>query len=90
MMTGTVPSFVDVVSNLGSKPLSSDSLLLQAKKQGYKLVFYGDETWLSLFPNIFKRYDGTTSFLVTDFTEVICMYITLTNDYCVFYKISFI
>ncbi|XP_014471652.1 PREDICTED: GPI ethanolamine phosphate transferase 2 [Dinoponera quadriceps] len=70
MMTGTVPNFVDVVLNLGSKPLSSDSLLLQAKRQGHKLVFYGDETWLSLFPNMFKRHDGTTSFFVTDFTEV--------------------
>ncbi|XP_011140868.1 GPI ethanolamine phosphate transferase 2 [Harpegnathos saltator] len=70
MMTGTVPNFVDIILNFGSKPLSSDSLLLQAKKQGHKLVFYGDETWLSLFPNIFNRYDGTTSFFVTDFTEV--------------------
>ncbi|XP_032688057.1 GPI ethanolamine phosphate transferase 2 [Odontomachus brunneus] len=70
MMTGTVPNFVDVVLNLGSKPLLSDSFLVQAKKQGHKLVFYGDETWLSLFPNLFMRYEGTTSFFVTDFTEV--------------------
>ncbi|KAL6424028.1 hypothetical protein ACFW04_009733 [Cataglyphis niger] len=70
MMTGTVPNFVDVVLNFGSKPLHSDNLLLQAKKYGHKLVFYGDDTWLSLFPHIFERHDGTTSFFVTDFTEV--------------------
>ncbi|XP_020292494.1 GPI ethanolamine phosphate transferase 2 isoform X2 [Pseudomyrmex gracilis] len=70
MMTGTVPNFVDIVLNFGSKPLNSDSLLLQAKKTGHTLVFYGDDTWLSLFPYTFERYDGTTSFFVTDFTEV--------------------
>lgn len=71
MMTGIVPSFVDMVFNFGSKSLSSDSFLLQAKEQGHKLVFYGDDTWLSLFPTIFERHNGTTSFFVTDFTEVI-------------------
>ncbi|KYN39828.1 GPI ethanolamine phosphate transferase 2 [Trachymyrmex septentrionalis] len=71
MMTGTVPNFVDVILNFGSKPLHKDNLLSQAKAHGYKLIFYGDETWLSLFPNIFDRHDGTTSFFVTDFTEVI-------------------
>lgn len=71
MMTGTVPNFVDIVLNFGSKPLHSDNFLLQAKKYGHKLVFYGDDTWLSLFPHIFERHDGTTSFFVTDFTEVI-------------------
>ncbi|XP_018052891.1 PREDICTED: GPI ethanolamine phosphate transferase 2 [Atta colombica] len=70
MMTGTVPNFVDVILNFGSKPLHRDNLLSQAKAHGYKLIFYGDETWLSLFPNIFDRHDGTTSFFVTDFTEV--------------------
>ncbi|XP_011874457.1 PREDICTED: GPI ethanolamine phosphate transferase 2 isoform X2 [Vollenhovia emeryi] len=70
MMTGTVPNFIDIVLNFGSKPLHSDSLLLQAKKHGHTLVFYGDDTWLSLFPHTFHRYDGTTSFFVTDFTEV--------------------
>jgi len=71
MMTGTVPNFIDIVLNFGSKPLHSDNFLLQAKKYGHKLVFYGDDTWLSLFPHMFERHDGTTSFFVTDFTEVI-------------------
>ncbi|XP_029176896.1 GPI ethanolamine phosphate transferase 2 [Nylanderia fulva] len=70
MMTGTVPNFVDIVLNFGSKPLHSDNLLLQAKNKGHKLIFYGDDTWLSLFPDMFERHDGTTSFFVTDFTEV--------------------
>ncbi|XP_031837371.2 phosphatidylinositol glycan anchor biosynthesis class G isoform X1 [Nomia melanderi] len=68
--TGVIPNFIDVVLNFGSKPVTSDNILLQVTKYGYKSVFYGDETWLMLFPSIFKRYDGTTSFVVTDFTEV--------------------
>ncbi|KOX71550.1 GPI ethanolamine phosphate transferase 2 [Melipona quadrifasciata] len=68
--TGMIPSFIDVALNFGSKPVTGDSLLFQAKKAGYKSVFYGDDTWITLFPSIFDRYDGTTSFFVTDFTEV--------------------
>lgn len=45
-------------------------MVSQAKSQGKKLVFYGDDTWLSLFPEHFIRSDGTTSFFVTDYTEV--------------------
>ncbi|XP_015438915.1 PREDICTED: GPI ethanolamine phosphate transferase 2 [Dufourea novaeangliae] len=68
--TGVIPSFIDVALNFGSKPVTGDNVLLQAKKYGYKSVFYGDETWLTLFPSVFERYDSTTSFIVTDFTEV--------------------
>ncbi|XP_076680624.1 GPI ethanolamine phosphate transferase 2, catalytic subunit-like isoform X3 [Andrena cerasifolii] len=68
--TGTVPSFIDVALNFGGKPVSSDNVLLQAQRYGYKSVFYGDETWLTLFPSLFHRHDGTTSFFVTDYTEV--------------------
>ncbi|XP_076621223.1 phosphatidylinositol glycan anchor biosynthesis class G isoform X3 [Colletes latitarsis] len=67
---GIIPSFIDVALNFGSKSIIGDSVLLQAKRHGYKLVFYGDDTWLTLFPSIFDRYDGTTSFIVTDFNEV--------------------
>ncbi|KAF7407296.1 hypothetical protein HZH66_001833 [Vespula vulgaris] len=70
MTTGRVPTFVDMVLNLGSEPIVSDNILLQAKTHNHDIIFYGDDTWLKLFPTMFKRYDGTTSFFVTDFTEV--------------------
>ena len=35
-----------------------------------KLVMYGDDTWLKLFPHTFDRAEGTMSFFVADFTEV--------------------
>lgn len=69
-MTGSVPGFIDVVINFGSSSLAGDSLLHQLFNVGKRLVFYGDDTWIRLFPNLFKRSDGTTSFFVSDYTEV--------------------
>lgn len=70
LTTGTIPSFIDVVLNLEGGTVVGDSVLQQAKNNGHKLVFYGDDTWLKLFPGTFTRHEGTTSFFVTDFTEV--------------------
>lgn len=74
--TGSVPSFLDLVLNFAESDTSStlaaqDSWLAQLKeKPNGKLVMYGDDTWLRLFPDFFDRADGTTSFFVSDFTEV--------------------
>ncbi|KAF2272319.1 alkaline phosphatase-like protein [Westerdykella ornata] len=76
MTTGSVPSFLDVILNfLESDTTSSlakqDTWLAQINaKEGGKLVMYGDDTWLKLFPGFFERADGTSSFFVSDFTEV--------------------
>ncbi|EXJ92928.1 hypothetical protein A1O3_01484 [Capronia epimyces CBS 606.96] len=73
--TGSVPSFVDLVLNFAESDTTStlkdqDSWLAQLRAKGGKLVMYGDDTWLRLFPDFFDRADGTTSFFVSDFTEV--------------------
>ncbi|XP_033215579.1 GPI ethanolamine phosphate transferase 2-like [Belonocnema kinseyi] len=70
LTTGTIPNFIDVILNLEGSTAVGDSVLQQAKNNGHKLVFYGDDTWLKLFPRTFTRHEGTTSFFVTDFTEV--------------------
>ncbi|RMZ83652.1 hypothetical protein DV738_g982, partial [Chaetothyriales sp. CBS 135597] len=74
--TGSVPSFVDLVLNFAESDTTSslatqDSWLAQmrASDSGH-LVMYGDDTWLRLFPGFFHRHDGTTSFFVSDFTQV--------------------
>ncbi|CAM1510342.1 Fc.00g006770.m01.CDS01 [Cosmosporella sp. VM-42] len=76
MTTGSIPSFVDLILNFDEADTSStlaaqDTWLaqLKAKNMG-KLLMYGDDTWLKLFPDTFDRQDGTTSFFVADFTEV--------------------
>ncbi|KAL7771790.1 hypothetical protein CFE70_001740 [Pyrenophora teres f. teres 0-1] len=73
--TGSIPSFVDVILNFAESDTTStlatqDTWLAQIKAKDYnngkgKLVMYGDDTWLKLFPNVFERADGTTSFFVS-------------------------
>uniref|UniRef100_A0A8C5K6Y3 Phosphatidylinositol glycan anchor biosynthesis, class G n=1 Tax=Jaculus jaculus TaxID=51337 RepID=A0A8C5K6Y3_JACJA len=70
LMTGSLPGFVDVVRNLNSPALLEDNVIRQAKSAGKRMIFYGDETWVKLFPKHFIEYDGTTSFFVSDYTEV--------------------
>ncbi|KAF2678961.1 alkaline phosphatase-like protein [Lentithecium fluviatile CBS 122367] len=76
MTTGSIPSFLDVILNFAESDTTStlatqDTWLAQIKaKEGGKLVMYGDDTWLKLFPDFFVRADGTSSFFVSDFTEV--------------------
>ena len=69
--TGDIPGFVDVVLNFGSSDLRDDNVLTQFKMANLTQVFFGDDTWISLFPEHFHRFDGTTSFFVTDYTEVL-------------------
>ncbi|KAL7271684.1 major facilitator superfamily transporter protein [Rhizina undulata] len=73
--TGSIPSFLDVILNFAESDTSStlanqDNWLAQIRQRGGNLVMYGDDTWLKLFPGMFKRSEGTTSFYVSDFTEV--------------------
>ncbi|OAP61313.1 hypothetical protein AYL99_03514 [Fonsecaea erecta] len=76
--TGSVPSFVDLILNFAESDTTStlrdqDTWLAQLRAKdggGGNLVMYGDDTWLRLFPGFFARADGTTSFFVSDFTEV--------------------
>lgn len=69
--TGSMPSFLDVILNFAESD-SSSSLVRQdswpaqlQSKPGGGLVFYGDDTWLKLFPDTFFRADGTSSFFVS-------------------------
>ncbi|KAI1250083.1 hypothetical protein MGN70_008534 [Eutypa lata] len=74
--TGSTPSFLDAILSFDEADTSStlsvqDTWLAQMKAKGTgKLVMYGDDTWLKLFPGTFDRAEGTTSFFVSDFTEV--------------------
>lgn len=69
--TGSIPSFLDVILNFAESDTTSnlanqDNWLAQLKnKRGGKLVMYGDDTWLKLFPDTFSRVDGTSSFFVS-------------------------
>lgn len=70
LLTGTVPGFGDVVLNLNAVAIDEDNWVHQARAAGRRVVFYGDDTWLRILPGHFQRHDGTTSFFVSDYTEV--------------------
>jgi ethanolaminephosphotransferase len=70
--TGSIPSFLDVILNFAESDTTStlatqDTWLAQIKKEkkNQRLVMYGDDTWLKLFPGMFDRADGTSSFFVS-------------------------
>jgi ethanolaminephosphotransferase len=80
LTTGSVPSFLDLILNFAESDTSSslaaqDTWLAQIKAKGGEVVFYGDDTWLKLFPSsftedgvevpFFLRADGTSSFFVS-------------------------
>ena len=73
LTTGTVPGFVDVVLNFDTTVMHDDNILSQLHAAGKRIVFYGDDTWIRMFPTLFQRSDGTTSFFVTDYTEVLVL-----------------
>ena len=71
LTTGSVPSFLDLILNFAesdttSSLASQDTWLAQLQAKSGNLVFYGDDTWLKLFPeSLFARSDGTSSFFVS-------------------------
>ena len=70
LVTGTVPAFFDMLTQISSPELQQDNLISRLRGKGKQLVFFGDDTWMKLFPRTFKRQDGTVSFFVNDYTEV--------------------
>jgi len=70
LTTGSIPGFLDMILNIAESDTSStlttqDNWLAQIKQSGKILTMFGDDTWLKLFPNMFTRSDGTTSFFVS-------------------------
>lgn len=74
--TGSTPNFLDAILNVAEGDSSSnlndqDSWPMQFFNKGKKIRFFGDDTWLKLFPlKIFSEYEGTNSFFVSDFEQV--------------------
>ena len=69
--TGSIPSFLDVILNFAEDDTTStlahqDSWPMQlSAKEGGKINMFGDDTWIILFPGLFGRADGTSSFFVS-------------------------
>ncbi|KAK4707753.1 hypothetical protein R3W88_028678 [Solanum pinnatisectum] len=70
MVSGAVGGFLDVAFNFNTQALLDDNIIVQFLKVGWKLVMHGDDTWLKLFPGMFSRHDGVSSFFVKDTIQV--------------------
>ncbi|XP_041017312.1 GPI ethanolamine phosphate transferase 2 isoform X3 [Juglans microcarpa x Juglans regia] len=70
MVSGAIGGFLDLAFNFNTQALLDDNLLGQFFSVGWKMVMLGDETWLKLFPRLFMRHDGVSSFFVKDTVQV--------------------
>ncbi|KAF4042606.1 Pleckstrin homology domain-containing proteinosphodiest [Phytophthora infestans] len=71
LVTGKAPAFIDILKNFNSAALDGDANLVSLlAASGKRIVFYGDDTWLKLFPETFERSDGTSGFYTRDTVEV--------------------
>lgn len=78
--TGGTPSFIDAILNVADDKDDSQSLVnadtwihqFKSMAGGRRIHFFGDDTWLKLFPpsEFFEAFEGTSSFFVSDYTEV--------------------
>ncbi|GAB0089939.1 GPI ethanolamine phosphate transferase 2 [Sergentomyia squamirostris] len=70
LTSGTIPSFIDVILNLGSSEVKTDTFLQQLNSNGGRLIFYGDSTWTRMFPDVFHRKgENQDPLFVSDFYE---------------------
>ncbi|KAJ3385966.1 mannose-ethanolamine phosphotransferase gpi13 [Lobulomyces angularis] len=71
MLTGSLPTFIDLSSNFGDNKISEDNLIYQLVQQKKKIHFMGDDTWLNLFPSeYFYKAHPFPSFEVWDLHSV--------------------
>lgn len=73
LLSGTNPSFIDLISNLARdvSNFKDDNILRIAHANNKSIVFYGDDTWLTLFNRkMFLRAQETYSFFASDYTTV--------------------
>ncbi|GAB9463635.1 hypothetical protein Gpo141_00001087 [Globisporangium polare] len=70
LVTGKAPAFIDILKNFNSAALAEENLVSLLAESGQRIVFYGDDTWLKLFPTGFQRSDGTSGFFTRDTVEV--------------------
>lgn len=66
LMTGSLPTFVDVADNYAADAVPEDNLVRQLVAHNRTVVFAGDDTWHGLFGSHFTRSTPHPSFNVKD------------------------
>ena len=70
LTTGSLPTFVDIGSNFNSYEVEEDNLISQCKKNGGRVTFIGDDTWLGLYPSLLDKTFPYSSLNVKDLHTV--------------------
>lgn len=71
LMSGTLPTFIDVGGNFNSYIIEEDNLLKQFNINNRSIVFMGDDTWATLFEEkVFEKMYPYPSFNVKDIDTV--------------------
>ncbi|XP_003739120.1 GPI ethanolamine phosphate transferase 3 [Galendromus occidentalis] len=70
LLTGSMPTFIDAATNFYQTSVNEDNLVRQMKLNNLSVVFMGDDTWMSLLPDSFKRSYPYPSFVVHDLHTV--------------------
>ena len=70
LTTGTLPTFLDIGSNFNSYQIQEDNLIRQCKNNGLRVTFLGDDTWMSMYPNLFDKSYPFPSLNVKDLDTV--------------------
>ncbi|XP_066150813.1 GPI ethanolamine phosphate transferase 3 [Euwallacea fornicatus] len=70
LTTGSLPTFIDAGSNFATSAIDEDNIIDQILMQNGKIVFMGDDTWTSLYPQRFIRNYPYPSFDVWDLDTV--------------------
>lgn len=72
LMTGSLPTFIDAGANFASSAVGEDHLLRQIQSQYDSIYFFGDDTWVNLFPDSFQsnRTYASDSFKMLDLDSV--------------------
>uniref|UniRef100_A0A6A7G4G5 GPI ethanolamine phosphate transferase 3-like n=2 Tax=Hirondellea gigas TaxID=1518452 RepID=A0A6A7G4G5_9CRUS len=70
LVTGGLPTFIELASNFDSPEISEDNLISQLEQNSRNITVLGDDTWSSLFPHSFKRSFFYPSFNVRDLDTV--------------------
>ncbi|KAK3257469.1 hypothetical protein CYMTET_33452 [Cymbomonas tetramitiformis] len=71
LLTGGLPTFVDIGNSFGAETMTEDNLIAQLKASHRRLAFSGDDTWMQLFsPETFQMSAPFPSLNVKDLDTV--------------------
>ena len=70
LTAGSLPTFIDISQNFASSEIVEDNVIDQLRRMKKDIVFMGDDTWESIYPDRFKRTYPFPSFNVKDLHTV--------------------